>query len=222
MKASLSSQVDIWSFELNHPQWNDLSEDEWEQSQAFQHPQHQIQFASGRSTLKAILNRYVDLPPFNQVIFDKNEYGKLYLKEFPYLQFNLSHSKNQALVAVGYEHSVGVDLEHHQAVAIFDLAEMLYSSAEIEGLKKCPQSLQNLAFFNVWAKKEAFIKAIGMGLAYPTTKFSTHFSVKTMQSIKDVLFQSEWQVYSWMPMVHCSAAVCVHPSITHIAFKHAF
>lgn len=212
-------QVDIWSFELNHPHWGDLSEEELLHSQSFHQREHQIQYASGRSILKAILNQYVDLPPLNRVIFDKNEFGKLYLKAYPFLQFNLTHARNKALVIVGHEHPVGIDLEYHQPVKIFELSELLYSTDEIEVLKNLPYYMQSLSFFNFWTKKEAFIKAIGMGLSYPTKEFTTTMGYRVMQPIQDRLFQSEWQLFSWMPEINYSASVCVNPSIQTLSIQ---
>ncbi len=203
-----ASHVDIWRFELNHPIWDDLSEEEILEANAFHQAVHRMRFVSGRATLKAILRQYVDLP--NRVTFDKNAYGKLHLHAYPKLQFNLSHSKEHALVAVGYEHPVGIDLEHHQSVNIDELAGMLYSPQEINHLKKFPTWMQQMVFFNLWSKKEAFIKAIGMGLSYPTQQFSTTFGLRYMQTVED------WKIYAWMPSLHCSAAICMHPSIETI------
>jgi 4'-phosphopantetheinyl transferase len=205
MQKLCSSHVDIWRFELNHPNWDDLTEDELSTAKSFHHHVHQIRFASGRSALKAILKQYVDLP--NRVIFDKNAYGKLHLNAYPGLQFNLSHSKDHALVAVGFEHPVGIDLEHHQGVDIVELAGMLYSPQEINHLKTFATWMQPMVFFNLWSKKEAFIKAIGMGLSYPTQQFSTTFGLRYMQSVEN------WKIYSWMPSLYCAAAVCMHPSV---------
>jgi 4'-phosphopantetheinyl transferase len=203
-----ASHVDIWRFELNHPVWHDLSQEELLEAHSFHQSFEQRRFASGRSTLKAILRQYVDLP--HRVAFDKNAYGKLHLHAYPKLQFNLSHSQDEALVAVGYEHPVGIDLEHHQSVNIFELAGMLYSPKEMNHLKTFPTWMQQMVFFNLWSQKEAFIKAIGMGLSYPTQQFSTMFGLRQMQIVEN------WKIYAWMPSLYCSAAICMHPSIETI------
>jgi 4'-phosphopantetheinyl transferase len=89
------------------------------------------------------------------------------------LQFNVSHSGEVALYAVGLHQRIGVDIE--QARPLDDLAalaERNFSAAERRALFTLPPEQRPLAFFTCWARKEAFIKALGEGLSHPLDTFT--------------------------------------------------
>ncbi|HVT62301.1 MAG TPA: 4'-phosphopantetheinyl transferase superfamily protein, partial [Legionellaceae bacterium] len=85
---------------------------------------------------------------------------------------------------------------------------------------RLPTYLRTLSFFHIWTQKEAFIKACGMGLSYPTQVF--HVPVKPPTSndrIYDPKHQRNWHMQSFMPAPACCAAVCHHPNIQTIRYK---
>jgi len=89
------------------------------------------------------------------------------------LRFNLAHSGDLALVAVAAGREVGVDVEHCRALfEVESIAQRHFSVEEREALAKLPDWQRPEAFFNIWACKEAFIKATGLGLSYPLQSFS--------------------------------------------------
>jgi 4'-phosphopantetheinyl transferase len=89
------------------------------------------------------------------------------------LQFNVSHSANMALIAVGSEHRLGVDIEEiRHDVDTTALAERFFSVRERAGLQALPDHLRVPAFFACWTRKEAFLKATGEGLSFPLADFS--------------------------------------------------
>ncbi len=112
--------------------------------------------------------------------FAKNSYGKPQLLSAPgaaELQFNLSHSRELALYAVGLKHAVGVDVEEIRAeFAGLELARHTFAAAEIAALTAVPASQQTQAFFNCWTRKEAYIKAVGQGLGIDLTSFVVSLS----------------------------------------------
>ncbi len=89
------------------------------------------------------------------------------------LHFNVSHSGGMALIAVGSEHRLGIDIEKIRTdVDTNVLAERFFSSRERSGLQELPEHLRVQGFFACWTRKEAFLKATGEGLSFPLSDFS--------------------------------------------------
>lgn len=89
------------------------------------------------------------------------------------LQFSLSHSGEQAVVAVCRAVPLGIDVE--QAKPERDrvpLIPTVLSEAERRAIEALPRDRQDLAFLRYWTRKEALLKATGHGLAIPLTSLT--------------------------------------------------
>ncbi len=122
-----------------------------------------------------ILTRYLEVAA-PQLQFSYNAYGKPSLAP-PYatsgLMFNLAHSGEFALYALAYRRQVGVDIEQVRSTVEYEqLAGQIFSSAEQQSWQQIPADQRLLAFFNGWTRKEAFIKAQGLGLSLPLAEFT--------------------------------------------------
>jgi phosphopantetheinyl transferase len=83
------------------------------------------------------------------------------------LEFNLSHSGDFALVAVTQGRKVGVDVERiRQGISSHVIAQQYFSKAEVAELQSLPFEQREAAFFTCWTRKEAYIKAQGLGCLY--------------------------------------------------------
>jgi 4'-phosphopantetheinyl transferase len=84
------------------------------------------------------------------------------------LQFSLSHSGQQAVVAVCRGVPLGVDVEEMKPGRDrVSLIPSVLSEAERRAVEALPRDRQNLAFLRYWTRKEAVLKATGHGLAIP-------------------------------------------------------
>jgi 4'-phosphopantetheinyl transferase len=90
------------------------------------------------------------------------------------LEFNLSHTRGLVAAAVAVcGLPVGIDVEQIEPrKADFRVAEEFFASAEVRALKAMPPAEQVTGFFRYWTLKEAYIKAVGTGLAMPLQSFS--------------------------------------------------
>jgi 4'-phosphopantetheinyl transferase len=177
--------VHVWraSLNLSEPQlqnfWPTLTDDEQARAKRFHFLKDQNHYLAGRGMLRAILSRYLDLPP-NQLRFSYSQYGKPTLTEVAggdALRFNVSHSHGLALYAVTRNREVGVDLELMRAdFAGEEIAERFFSRPEFEKLRALPADAKCAAFFNCWTRKEAYIKARGEGLSLPLDQFDVSLS----------------------------------------------
>lgn len=150
-----------------------LSKKELIRAQDYRRDQTRQTFILVRGLLRSLLGYYLDYNPKN-FTFNYNKFGKPHLKE---LSFNLSHTNRYAIYAFALQGKIGVDIEHLRAILDFDnVAASFMSEAEIERLFELPPAIQPQAFFNIWTRKEAIIKAIGQGLSFPLKSIDVDFS----------------------------------------------
>lgn len=87
--------------------------------------------------------------------------------------FNLAHSGDRALLALGGPDELGVDLELLQPVADFEpLARAHFRAEEQAALMALPEPAREAGFLRLWTRKEACLKAIGTGLSLAPSAFS--------------------------------------------------
>jgi len=85
--------------------------------------------------------------------------GKPFLKKGPF--FNISHSGNYVVVAFNQSAEIGIDIEHKIELDIEPLTFFLHPT-EIEFIKNATNKVE--AFYYVWTRKEAYLKALGTGI----------------------------------------------------------
>lgn len=173
MNLPSDDQVHLWKFDhstvmTSYPVlYAFLSVEEKNRAQRFVFEQHRRAFVMNRAALKIILARYCsDAPDPRDVVFSYNQYGKPALVDRPSLQFNISHSADKALVAVSGNGAVGVDCEAvDKIVSISKIAISQFSAAEYAQLVALPKCRLASAFFQYWTRREATMKAVGMGFS---------------------------------------------------------
>jgi 4'-phosphopantetheinyl transferase len=169
-------QVDIWRISLNLPVdsvnslESYLSADETERAARFHFRAGREHFIAARGCLREILARYLHCEP-GQLTFSSNQYGKPELQDH-YLEFNLSHSGDYALVGVRMKRKIGVDIERIRSdLGLESIANRFFSQREVSELSALPSEQRVAGFFNCWTRKEAYIKAHGLGLSLPLDSF---------------------------------------------------
>ncbi len=144
-----------------HSEW--LSKDEIARMDRFRILDHRRRYAIGHGVLRVVLSCYLGKDPAS-LAFDYGSHGKPTLRGEP-LHFNLSHSAQLAILAVATA-PVGVDCEKQRHLErLVDIAKRQFSSAEHDALLSLPESERLQAFYRCWTRKEAYVKALGLGLA---------------------------------------------------------
>ncbi len=147
-----------------------LTADEIKRADRFVALRDRRQFAVGRGRLRTILGRYLDSDPAS-IRFVSNPHGKPGIAGTD-LRFNLTHSGTSMLLAVTLGRELGVDVEQIRPDFGGEaIARRFFAPAEVESLLSLPPADRTLAFFHGWTRKEAYIKAIGKGLAMPLDDF---------------------------------------------------
>jgi 4'-phosphopantetheinyl transferase len=81
------------------------------------------------------------------------------------------------LLAVTQERKVGVDLERiRPGISSQVIARQYFSKSEFAELLRLPSEQREAAFFICWTRKEAYIKAQGLGLSLPLESFDVSLS----------------------------------------------
>ncbi|MDP4002328.1 4'-phosphopantetheinyl transferase superfamily protein [Methylobacterium sp. NEAU K] len=89
------------------------------------------------------------------------------------VEFNLSHSGRRALIGIARGAAVGVDVEAIRPLPdALRIARAHFAADEAAGLAALPPRAIEAAFFSLWTRKEAVVKALGTGLALPLDRFS--------------------------------------------------
>ena len=126
-------------------------------------------FSTCRAALRVILGRYLNLEP-GALVFDTGEYGKPTLSNQP-LEFNVSHSAELALIAVGSHGPLGIDVEALRDVRDpVELAARYFHPEERRVVDAAPPESQDSVFLTCWTRKEAVLKSMGIGLTLDTRR----------------------------------------------------
>ena len=109
------------------------------------------------------------LKPYNiayrEDMLSFGEHGKPFLAERPDVRFNLSHADGIAACIVS-ENECGIDCEKVREWRP-KVARRVFTAEERAMIEAVPEGERGLLFFRLWTLKEAFVKAVGRGLAYP-------------------------------------------------------
>lgn len=224
-----SRQVDIWRARLDLPSdilnrlKATLSAEEAERAARFHFPADRDRFIAAHGCLRDILARYLGCEP-SQLSFSANKYGKPALHNHQ-LEFNLSHSGDLALVAITRECKVGVDLERiRQGISSQVIARQYFSKSEVAELETLSLEEREVAFFTCWTRKEAYIKAQGLGLSLPLESFdvslTSHEPAILRATRPDPQEAARWALLSLKIDSYYASAVAVEgaaPSLSTLA-----
>ena len=142
-----------------------LDPGEQERWNRFQSAKAKDEFLAGRSLLRRILGHATGSRP-ERLVFHYNAKGRPELAGGG-LAFNLSHSHGLGLLAVTESGRVGVDLERVRPVSdLPGLARRYFTPGEVGDIEAVDTSCRLDVFYQLWTRKEAFIKAHGEGVAY--------------------------------------------------------
>jgi len=103
-----------------------------------------------------------------QLKLSKTENGKPYFENASELKFNISHSKDMIAVAFS-NNEIGIDIEKLRKCNT-KIANRYFAKAEIDYIN-CSVFNKNKRFFEIWTKKEAFLKKSGTGITVPLNSF---------------------------------------------------
>jgi 4'-phosphopantetheinyl transferase len=150
-----------------------LSADERARAGRFQRRDDRDQFIASHLAFRSILAGYLGRHP-SALRFQSSPGGKPELDHPDHgrLRFNLSHSSRHALIGISDEAAIGVDIEAIRPIDdVMAIARAHFHAREIAALEALSGLQQRDAFFACWTRKEAVLKALGVGLSLPLNQF---------------------------------------------------
>ncbi|MEL6930245.1 MAG: 4'-phosphopantetheinyl transferase superfamily protein [Cyanobacteria bacterium J06600_6] len=195
-----------------------LSTDEIVRAQKFRFPQHKRRFIAARGILRHLLSGYLGRQPQN-LCFTYGNKGKPHLDQNQAtqspLQFNLSHSQEYALFGFNLQHLIGVDLEYQRPMPdALKIARRFFAEREFQMLAESDREQQSLLFFQLWTAKEAYLKAVGTGLADSLARVEIACDRSNSLSLLAIQEQPEavmnWSLFSCTPAANYAAAIAIN------------
>ena len=171
--AETHAAVDLWCVDLDvdEPQFDAhttvLNAAEWERARRFRFERQARRWSFSRAALRDILSRYTLTPPQKNCVRSRNEWQASALGATGSSPFQPVPRARQ-----------GLDWHHHARIEwlreIPDagaVARHFFTAREVEAYQALPAALRARGFLNCWTRKEAVVKATGVGLATPLDSF---------------------------------------------------
>jgi len=164
--------VRVWRFPLDldrirlHKLATLLDEEERGQAARFRDARDRGRYVAAHGQLRLVLARQIGAQP-GTLRFKRGRWGRPALAEGR-VTFSLAHSGGQALCAVGEQVELGIDLEEMRPLPDMSrLALEIMSAAELDRFWAIPPAGRRRAFYTAWTLKEAYLKAVSVGLGRP-------------------------------------------------------
>jgi len=221
-------QTHLWAFSLDlgggelYRLFELLSPEEQQRARRFRFDLHRDRFIAARTQLRLLLSHYTREEP-NQIQFTYGTNGKpqvVSTDSNSTLEFNLAHSAELALLAVNRSVPVGVDLEElHLLEDAPALVARFFSTRENQSFQQLRESQKLSAFFNLWTRKEAWLKATGEGIGYSLNKVEVSFlpdEEARLFATPESRPISEWQLTNLKPAIGFVAALALRDNLNAI------
>ncbi len=188
-----------------------LAADEQARADRFRAPYLRRRYVVARGILRRLLAGYLKADA-RQLSFAYGAHDKPHVANESRLHFNLAHADDCAIYAVAQGREVGIDIEATaRDVDVLGVARQAFSSVECAVLTALAPDARQDAFFRIWTRKEAYVKARGEGLSYPTRSFSvSHLADEDalLDDDKDEKARDRWRVIGLEAPPGFSAALC--------------
>ena len=175
-------------------------------------------YAVAHANLRRILSGYLHQPA-KEIRFRVNRFGKPELADkASSLHFSLSHSQNIAVLAVAHGLPVGVDVEEVRPIER-EVADTHFSPTELSRLGQLTGDAWLGGFYRCWTRKEAILKAEGVGLHRALDSFDVELLPGAPAELLGtrVRFLYPWKLYDVSPAPGTMGALATALSEARIA-----
>jgi len=149
----------------------------------FINKEDKIRTLIGEILIRTIIVKQLGIKNEN-IKFEKNKYGKPYLKEYPMINFNISHS-GDFVVCATHDKPIGIDIEEIKKIEYGNISKNFFALSEFNYIIKQKLDIQLSKFYEIWTLKESYIKCCGQGLSIPLKSFS--IEVDKYEGIKVII-----------------------------------
>ncbi len=141
-----------------------LSAGERARAERFRRTEDRQSFTAAHGALRLLLASMLGEKP-QSLSFATNAYGKPYLVNRA-VEFNMSHSGGIVLIAFARHVAIGVDVEALRPMTErATIVRRYFHPGEAADFARVPPANAEAAFFRCWSRKEAVVKALGLGMS---------------------------------------------------------
>jgi 4'-phosphopantetheinyl transferase len=201
-----------------------LSEDERHRAERYVFEPVRRRFSACRAALRRCLAHCLHLDP-SELRFEYGPHGKPQLEAVQNpqgLSFNVAHSADLALIAIGRRCQLGVDVESlPSAINWPGIARRFLAAGEWAQLQQLPPDLQRAGFYRVWTCKEAYLKGTGRGMSLPLGRFAVcadpRLPPRLISADDEADAPGRWRLRALEPAPEFAAAILWDGPATRIA-----
>jgi medium-chain acyl-[acyl-carrier-protein] hydrolase len=164
-----AEEVHLWKVDVEIPEVQVahlrslLSSDELQRADAFVQLADRARYTVTRAALRMLLGQYGNLSP-ERIEFSYSAHGKPASPKLLPIEFNVAHSGSLGLIAITRGQSVGIDIERiRPGLDVLGIGKQVFTFSELNALAQRPPDQQLHCFFDLWSRKEAFLKFSGEG-----------------------------------------------------------
>jgi 4'-phosphopantetheinyl transferase len=213
------NRIDIWQINLSLSPTEVLeleailNPEERARADRFKFDIHKNRFIVARGRLRQILSVYLDIKP-EKIEFQYGDRGKPHIADDRLnLQFNLSHSEDLAVCAVTKNNRIGIDIEYiKEKYDCANIAKRFFTVREAREIESIDEPDRSRYFLRLWTAKEAFLKAMGDGLAGSLDKIEICWDKERYIYAIEGNIDSNWQLIALDLAADYLAAVAVENS----------
>ncbi len=192
-----------------------ISESEKSKYERFHFAEDKLRFLKARYILRTIASSiHTNCDP-KEIQISLNSFGKPYFNNIP-IHFSITHSGQVAAVAFSKHLPVGIDIEHKREVSDMNqLAQRFFADSEVNYLRQFSGEEFINNFFRIWCAKEAYIKAIGLGVSKELKSFSTIHN-NTISTVIDAVDSStNYKILDVDLGFEYASALCIPSSLNY-------
>ncbi|WKZ67920.1 MAG: 4'-phosphopantetheinyl transferase superfamily protein [Flavobacteriales bacterium] len=140
-----------------------LDAEEHERAARFRQEADRMRYILGHGFLRETLAHCLQAQP-EALRFSRGPFGKPAV-DGSGIRFNFSDTKDAVLIGASSDEEIGVDLETaHRRVEHDAVAQHYFTPEEVEELEALAQTAAKERFLELWTRKEAVLKASGVGI----------------------------------------------------------
>jgi len=196
-----------------------LSAEERRRADLFLADGHRHEYVAAHAVLRYVLGMYLKvLPSAVRIVTLEGTKPALAAEQVADrpnsdLRFNLSHTRGAVLIGISIGREVGIDIEWQRPMEDLEaMARSVMSDQELGLWKVLRPESRPSAFYEVWTRKESYLKAIGLGLYRSlqdvTVPVSEGAGDESPGLVLDRSGQGSWRVLGIPAWDGYSAAVC--------------
>lgn len=142
------------------------------------------------------------------MVYETNQNGKPFFREYPQIRFSLSHSGEYVMAAFS-DVEIGCDIQQMEQTDL-KIARRFFAPEEYAYIKEQEEeSAQEEAFYRIWVLKESFLKAVGTGMALSMTDFSIQIQEDRVIGVRQNVNDKKYSFEEYDLIKGYKAACCV-------------